>query len=275
MQHSIASSTSTTTTCATTSRRYNGEVLIPIDFSKGPREQQLPLHNRWHPEIPPVASVEDGSSFVVECYDCLGGQIKNNDDARDLATCQLSEVHYLSGPIEVKGAQPGDLLQVEILDLGALKPWGFTGILAPELGGGFLCDDYPVSAKAIWDIEGVWASSRHIPGVKFTGITHPGLMGTAPSRELLEQWNRREKKLFDTDPNRVPPLALLPSEHGALVGLLEGTQRGEEIKKEAARTIPPREHGGNCDIKVWYNMIRESGREEEQKEREQRSPCWG
>jgi acetamidase/formamidase len=50
----------------------------------------------------------------------------------------LSQVHYLSGPIEVEGAEPGDLLKVEFLELGPLDgdEWGFTGTFAKENGGG-------------------------------------------------------------------------------------------------------------------------------------------
>lgn len=39
---------------------------------------------------------------------------------------------------------------------------------------------------------GVYATSRHIPGVRFAGTSHPGLIGTAPSKELLATWNERE-----------------------------------------------------------------------------------
>ncbi len=65
--------------------------------------------------------------------------------------------------------------------------------------------------------------------------------------------------MISSAPNRVPPLALGPRVKGAIVGKAEGSQKGEEIKKSAVRTIPPREHGGNCDIKnlsrgskVWF-----------------------
>jgi formamidase len=52
----------------------------------------------------------------------------------------LSQVHYLSGPIEIEGAEPGDLLKVEFLELGPLDgdEWGFTGTFAKENGGGKL-----------------------------------------------------------------------------------------------------------------------------------------
>jgi hypothetical protein len=44
---------------------------------------------------------------------------------------------------------------------------------APSNGGGFLTDHFPNAAKAIWDFDGVYCSSRHIPGVRFAGIIHP------------------------------------------------------------------------------------------------------
>ena len=51
-----------------------------------------------------------------------------------------------------------------------------------------------------------------------------------------------------TEPNRVPPLANLPTEVDALVGKCEG-EVAKRVAREGARTVPPREHGGNCDIK--------------------------
>ncbi|OIQ63224.1 formamidase [mine drainage metagenome] len=77
---------------------------------------------------------------------------------------------------------------------------------------------------------------------------HPGLIGCLPSRELLNEWNKREAALVSTDPERVPPLAALPYAETALMGRMTG-EAAKEAAKEAARTVPPREHGGNCDIK--------------------------
>lgn len=77
---------------------------------------------------------------------------------------------------------------------------------------------------------------------------HPGLIGCAPSIELLNEWNRREHTLASEIPDAIPPRALLPELLGAYVGSLNGSD-AERVAREAARTIPPREHGGNCDIK--------------------------
>lgn len=226
------------------------ETVFRVDPHKSPEAQDAPIHNRWHPTIPPVASVLPGKAIKVECLDWTGGQIANTDSAQDVHGADLTRVHCLSGPFFVEGAKPGDLLVVEILDLGPLPEyaWGFTGIFAKSNGGGFLTDEFPEARKAIWDFEGIYTSSRHIPGVRFPGIPHPGILGTAPSKGLLEEWNRREADLVATDPGRVPALAYLPEPKGAILGGLQGSQL-KQVAMEAARTIPPRENGGNCDIK--------------------------
>lgn len=226
------------------------ETLFKVNLDKPMTEQEVLGHNRWHPDIPAVTSVNPGSVFRMECKDWTDGQIKNSDSSNDVRDIDLSVVHILSGPIAVNGAMPGDVLVVDILNLGPFseqsREWGYTGLFSKQNGGGFLTDHYPDAQKAIWDIQGIYATSRHIPDVRFAGISHPGLIGTAPSRELLDKWNRREQELISTNPNRVPPLANPPLAKNALLGSLKGN---EQAANEAARTVPPREHGGNCDIK--------------------------
>ncbi|TDB89238.1 acetamidase/formamidase family protein [Actinomadura sp. KC216] len=240
------------------------EVVFSVDQARSMRDQNVPGHNRWHPDIPAAATVRPGAEFRVECREWTDGQIGNNDSANDVRDVDLQPCHMLSGPIAVEGAEPGDLLVVDILDLGPVpqetgpKPgqgWGYTGIFAKQNGGGFLTDYYPDAYKAIWDFHGQQATSRHIPGVRFTGITHPGLFGTAPSAELLAKWNAREQALIDTDPTRVPPLALPPLEPGTLAGPLTGDALAK-VAAEGARTVPPRENGGNHDIKNFTRGAR-------------------
>jgi len=228
------------------------ETLFEVDLSKRWNQQKVLGHNRWHPDIPPVASVRPGTTFRMQCKDWTDGQIQNNDSANDVRDVDLSIPHVLSGPIAVDGAEPGDVLVVDILDLGPFPgrntEWGYTGIFARTNGGCFLTDHFPDAHKAVWDLKGVFATSRHLPDVRFVGIPHPGLIGCAPSHDLLNRWNKRERDLINTDPNRVPPLALPPLENNAVMGSLQGTDY-THAAQEGARTVPPREHGGNCDIK--------------------------
>ena len=225
------------------------ETLIKVDLSQSAYDNEM-VHNRWHPDIPMVATVSPGDDFILETYDWTGGFIKNDDDASDVRDIDLSIVHFLSGPVGVKGAEPGDLLVVEILDIGA-KPdmtWGFNGIFSKQNGGGFLTDHYPTAQKSIWDFEGLFTKSRHVPGVRFAGLVHPGLIGCLPDPKLLETWNTREQKLIDSDPHRVPGLANPPFAATAHMGKLTGEAKASAAAT-GARTVPPREHGGNCDIK--------------------------
>lgn len=233
------------------------DVVFSVDQSKSMREQAVPGHNRWHPDIPAAVTVRPDSDIRIECREWTDAQIGNNDSANDVRDVQLDGCHMLSGPVGIEGAEPGDLLVVDILDLGPVpqevgevpgQGWGYTGIFAKQNGGGFLTDYYPEAYKAIWDFHGQVATSRHLPGVRFTGVTHPGLFGTAPSADLLARWNERERALIATDPERVPPLALPPLEADALAGTATGATFND-IARDGARTVPPRENGGNHDIK--------------------------
>lgn len=225
------------------------ETLIKVDLTQSPYENDK-VHNRWHPDIPMVATVKPGDDFIIECHDWTGGFIKNDDSADDVRDIDLSIVHFLSGPIGVAGAQPGDLLVVDILDIGTLpgSQWGFNGFFSKTNGGGFLTDHFPSAQKSIWDISGLYTHSRHIPGVSFAGLVHPGLIGCLPDRKLLDTWNARETGFIATDPSRVPPLANAPFAPTAHMGRLKGDAR-DAAAATGARTVPPREHGGNCDIK--------------------------
>jgi formamidase len=219
------------------------KTLFKVDLTKSMDKQELPGHNRWHPDIPAVVSVNPGDVFRIECKDWTDGQIANNDSPDDIRDVDLTVVHVLSGPIWVNGAEPGDILVVDLLE---------------KNGGGFLTDHFPNPAKAVWDFQGIYTTSRHIPGVRFAGITHPGLIGCAPSHELLTKWNKRELELVQTAPDLrtygaglsgdKPVLAALPNPNNAILGTLPQSEY-DRVAAEAARTVPPREHGGNCDIK--------------------------
>jgi formamidase len=143
-----------------TNNKLTGEENDPnanqSNLSKPPQTQEV-LHNRWHPDIPMIAYVKPGDEFRVECVDWTGGQIANDDVANDVRDIDLTKVHYLSAPIGVEGAEPGDLLVVDILDIGVLpeSAWGFTGIFAKTNGGGFLTNHYPDARKACWDFHGI------------------------------------------------------------------------------------------------------------------------
>jgi formamidase len=240
------------------------EVQFEVDVDSPPDEQPgANPFNRWHPNIPAVVKAETGEPMRLEALDWTGGQIRDNDNADEVRDVDLTQVHYLAGPVHVSGAEPGDLLKVDFLDMGPLNgrsEFGFTGTFSQQNGGGFLTDHFPNATKSIWNLDGYTVSSRHIPDVRYQGKIHPGLAGCAPSQELLEAWNEREQELIDRhekDPESVhnhptgnvePPVANPPTKEGAQMGEMD-PEAADAAAEEGARTVPPREHGGNHDIK--------------------------
>ena len=159
----------------------------------------------------------------------------------------LTTVHYLSGPVGVQGREPGDLLVVDLLDIGARddSQWGFNGFSAKN-GGGFLTDHFPLAQKSIWDFNGMFTKfPPHCRAWNTPGLIHPGLIGCLPDKARCSRWNKREAELIATDPDRVPGANPLCGH------ALWARPRGccQQDGRRRAAPCRHREHGGNCDIK--------------------------
>ena len=89
---------------------------IRINRSKPLAEEPHVGHNRYHPDIPPVAEVGEGEEIALETRDALDGQIRPEMAGADLASIEAGAVHPLTGPVFVKGAAPGDILEIEFTD---------------------------------------------------------------------------------------------------------------------------------------------------------------
>jgi len=209
------------------------DVYLAIDRSKRLADEPATGHNRWHPDIPPVAEVEPGQVVGIETRDAFDGQFMPETRKADVARCDLNLVHPLTGPVYVKGAEPGDLLEVRVHEV-APEPFGFT-VQVP--GFGFLRDMFTEPYIIHWDIAAGFATSVDLPGVRIPGAPFMGVIGNAPSHELLEAINRREARLQDEG-----GMVLLPEAAGAVPG-------AAGIAGKAVRTIAPHETGGNVDIK--------------------------
>ena len=202
-------------------------------------------HNRWHPDIPPLIEIGPGQEVILESPGYDDYQLQDNDNTDDVSTMDLTRVHPLVGPVFVRGAEAGDLLVVDLLELSPLSGVGYSCVI-PEIGG-ILRDVYPAAYKSVWYMRGnVYAESRHIPGVRIPALPHPGVIGVAPSHEMLRQWNEREAPLVPDD-RAYPPHA----ETALFRGVDQTTHPAKyaSMAAEAARTVPPRENGGNVDIK--------------------------
>jgi formamidase len=190
-------------------------------------------HNRWHPDIPPVIEVVEGEEVVFETRDALDGQLTPQTTAADFANIQPGPIHPLTGPVLVKGAQPGDLLEIEFLDI-VPQPWAFSAIIP---GFGFLRDLFTTPFMVNWNIARGWATSPQIPGIRIPGAPFMGVSGVAPSHDQLQAWTQRENNLIAKGGMALPPDAA-----GAVPASGPAAAAG-------LRTLPPRENGGNFDVK--------------------------
>jgi formamidase len=206
---------------------------IRIDRSKPLPEEPNTGHNRWHPDIQPIVRCEPGDEVILETRDALDGQISPEPTIDDVANANLDFVHPLTGPVYVEGAEPGDVLEVHILEVEP-QPTGFT-VQIP--GFGFLRDEFPDPFKVRWDIADGWATSADLPGVRIPGSPFMGTIGLTPGHDLLLTTTAREQALLDRGGMVLPPMA---------AGAVPDDPR---IAGEALRTIPPREQAGNVDIK--------------------------
>jgi formamidase len=206
---------------------------ITIDYAKRLTDEPGKGHNRWHEAIAPVIEVDPGEEIEIQTRDAFDGQITGATTADDLRRCDLNLVHPLTGPVFVAGATRGDLLEVEICDM---KPAGF-GYTVQVPGFGFLRDAFPDPYIAKWSIKDGFAESADLPGVRIPDGSFVGVIGVAPSKALRETIQRREASLLDRGGMVLPP---------EMQGAVPAT---EPIASEALRTIPPRENGGNLDIK--------------------------
>jgi formamidase len=187
------------------------------------------VHNRWHPELEPVATVAPGQELTLETEDGLAGQLGRDSSHEDAGSLDLGLGHPLAGPVRVEGAEPGDLLEVELL---AYRTADF-GVTAVIPGFGYLADLFPDPYLVKWEIEGGRAGSPELPGVAVPEATFAGVAGVAPSHETVARVRAREEELRARGgavADDLPETALPPEAAGGL------------------RTIPPRELGGNLDV---------------------------
>jgi formamidase len=197
------------------------------------REQPGKGHNRWHPDIAPCLRIQPGSTVELDCIDAVDTQVQPGMSHEDVLTCDLSRAHPMTGPVYVEGAEPGDLLAVKVEDIQT-DDTGFTMILP---GVGYLRDVFTKPFLVHWEIKDGFARSEQIPGVKIPGAPFMGVMGVAPSHELLHRINQRETELAGRG-----GFVLLPDATNAI-------PTDPAIASTAFKTIAPHENGGNFDIK--------------------------
>ena len=136
-----------------------------------------PNHSRWNRALPPRLQIAPGDTVHLECVDSSGSQVRSGMLVEDFLKIDRGRIHALTGPIFINGAERGDVLQVEVLNV-AHKGWGWSSVLN---GRGFLKERFAEPYLFHWQLEPKVSRSL-VPAVvplrPFCGV-----MGVAPAED--------------------------------------------------------------------------------------------
>ncbi len=136
-----------------------------------------PTHSRWNRALPPRVHVAPGDTVHLDCLDASGGQVRSEMPLAEFLHIDRNRIHALTGPISVEGAEPGDVLQVDVMKV-AHKGWGWSSVIA---GLGFLKDRFSEPYLFHWQLEEEITQSLTpaiVPLRPFCGV-----MGVAPAED--------------------------------------------------------------------------------------------
>src|SRR5919197_3415374 len=107
------------------------------------------VHYQWDAGNEPALEIASGDTVVVHTRDVSDNQITPESDSSAIESLDWDRVYPLAGPVAIQGAEPGDTLAVQVLDIHT-EGWGWTAILP---GFGLLPDDFPDAYLRIFDIS--------------------------------------------------------------------------------------------------------------------------
>ncbi len=161
-------------------------------------DEEANIHRAWDNSLDPILTIEPGETVRFECRDAVDRQVDETTTAADVPDISFDPVHPLTGPVSIEGAEPGDVLEVELLDLEH-KGWGYTLFFPGEMELGLLPEEFDEAGIHIWDLDD--DVGHFVDGIEVPLDPFPGVIGVAPGE---------------------------PGEHD---------------------TLPPRDVGGNMDVK--------------------------
>jgi formamidase len=218
---------------------------VPVPCADDPSH----CHNRWNPLIPPAATARPGDTVVFETRDAFDNPFNRGSTPATVAAANLNLIHPLTGPLYVAGAKRGDVLAVTMLDVrSGPDHFGYT-VAVP--GFGFLRDVFPDPEIVRWELheghqwspsEGHYATSPDLPGIRVPLHGFAGTIGVQLGLAEIETAFQREEQL-----RAVGGFVLPPQPQDAVPADLCGD--GGSQATRCLRTIPPRENGGNTDVK--------------------------
>jgi acetamidase/formamidase len=147
-------------------------------------------HFRFDNSLPPALTVESGDTVVFECLEGYGGKLTERSTVETIKELPFDAVHCLTGPVSVAGAEPGDVLEVEILQIEH-DLWAWTGVfagigaLADELGDTWALHHWYVGDDGRAELKpGIRVPVEPFCGVMGVALKEPGEHLTMPPRRV-------------------------------------------------------------------------------------------
>jgi len=129
------------------------------------------------PGLVPVLEVEPGDVVTFETNDCFTGQIRSEDDL--VTGIDMSRINGATGPVAVKGAEPGDSLVAEILDVRPIE-WGVATLIP---GYGQLINQVQAPLTRLFEVKD--GMIRQNERISFPARPMVGVVGVATDGETL------------------------------------------------------------------------------------------
>ncbi len=134
-----------------------------------------PTHSRWNADLSPRLTIESGDVVHFECQDSSGAQVRPGMTAQELTTIDRGKIHALTGPVALHGAQPGDVLEIDVLEVHH-KGWGWSSVLE---GLGLLQQRFQGPFLFHWELDE--NETRSLAPAVVPLRPFCGIMGVAPA----------------------------------------------------------------------------------------------
>jgi acetamidase/formamidase len=131
----------------------------------------------WDNSIEPELEIDSGEVVAFTVRDASDEQIRADSTSEDVAKLDFDHVNPVSGPVYVRGAQPGDVLAVDILEFRP-REWGWTALIP---GFGLLADEFPAPWLRISRVEAKQGRVIFAEGIELPYEPFPGTIGMAPA----------------------------------------------------------------------------------------------
>jgi len=122
-----------------------------MEYSLGAR----PTHSVWDRSLQPRLHIHPGDEVAFECVDSSGSQVRPGSTVDELLTIDRTRIHALTGPVWIEGAEPGDVLEIEVLTTRH-SGWGWSSVVE---GYGFLRERFRGPYLFHWELDGESTSS--------------------------------------------------------------------------------------------------------------------